>query len=160
MNETDEFTSEDRATGLQAASGLAIKAVQDSASVSVARRSRPGTGTTATGTAHHGQRFATADPSGRCGCAAWRHRAARSATATPRWMIRPSTGCSTPSLAAIVGDNWRAPAWAGSAGTPHPHPVLGHGLTYSINTATLTTALAAIAMPGKTDGTSCSPPRR
>ena len=155
VNETDEFTSEDRATGLQAALALAIKAVQDSASVVWRGAADPGTGTTGYLNRTTANGFATADPSQQV--RVYRLAASGGAISDSYTALDDSAfnWVFDPSLAAIVGDSTAGtPAWAGTAGTPHICiPYSAYGLTYSINTSTLTTALAAITMPGKTDGT-------
>lgn len=155
VNEVDEFTSEDRAGALQTALAVAVAAVKTSATPVWRGAADPGSGTTGylNRTAANG--FSPIDSAQQV--RVYRLASAGGAISDSYTAVDDTTfnWVFDPTLAAITGASTAStPAWAGTAGTPHICiPFHAYGLTYDINSSTLTTALAAIEMPGLVDGT-------
>jgi hypothetical protein len=155
LNVVDEFTTADRAAELQAALQTAVDAVRVNATPSWVGCTRPGTGTTGYGDQTAANGFGIPDEArmarvyrltGSGGTISDDYTSLDASMFT--WIFDPQLGGFQGQAIAS------SPAWAGGTGTWHYClTFLAYGRAYTLNTAAISTALTAIAMPGKTDGT-------
>ena len=155
VNVVDEFTVEERASGLGAAQGTFVQAVKDNATLIWRGVTAPGTTTTGYLDRSATYGFSPVDSSQQV--RVYRLSGTGGTIADP--YVSGADGANfswvfDPQLAPFTGDALASPAWAGGAGTPHICVAFcAYGHTYDINTAALSAALTAIEIPGKTDGT-------
>jgi hypothetical protein len=155
VNEVDEFTTDDRAAGLEAARQTAIAAVRENVTAVWRGAPSPGTGTTGYGDLTSTNGFGIPNPAMQV--RVYRLTGAGGTISDSYTSLDDSyfTWIFDPQLQGFQGPSiGTSPAWAGSAGTYHYCiAYYAYGLTYDIDTSALQTALLAIDMPGKDDGT-------
>jgi hypothetical protein len=154
LNAVDEFSTEDRASELEVARQGILDAIRGTATPVMRGAAHPGTSTT-------GYLDQTTDyftnPSPYQMVRTYRLGAAGGAVTDPyvtgataedyAWIFDPI-------LAGFYGTATGTPAWGGAAGTPHyALSFAAYGLTYDLDIAAITASVAALPMPGKTDGT-------
>jgi hypothetical protein len=154
VNTVDEFTVEERGADIEAAKETAILAVKDNIDLAWRGAARPGTGTT--GYVDRETTYGFTEEDTRQQVRLYRLSGAGGAVSDAystvadenfSWIFDPALGGFAMTAAAT-------PAWAGGAGQAHwAIPFPAYGVTYDVDSATLSTTLAAIGMPGKTDGT-------
>jgi hypothetical protein len=147
LNEVDEFTSEDRASDLDAARQTVVDAIKANATPVWRGATHPGTGTTGYLDQTTANGFTAANDA--MMVRGYRLTAAGGAisddytalpTANFSWIFDPLLPGFPATLSA-------APSWAGAAA--HQCITLhAYGLTYDVDTGAVSTAIAAIAMPG------------
>lgn len=155
VNASDEFTTDERSTALQAALQTAVTAVRASATAVYRGAARPGTGTDGylDRTATNG--FSPIDQTQMV--RVYKLNASGGVISDSFTAIADTnfTWAFDPQLSGVRGDSIASsPSWALPAGTHFIClPFAAYGLTYDIDSSALSTALTAILMPGKTDGT-------
>jgi hypothetical protein len=154
VDTSGRFSPDDRTTALQAALQTALTAVR--ANVTPVWRGAPHPGTSVAGYVDATAANNFAVPNDQYMARAYRLSGVGGSVSNPystvpaanfSWIFDPLLGGSAGTAAA-------SPAWAGGAGTPHwVLEFSAYGLTFDLDSAACTTALAAIPMPGMTDGT-------
>lgn len=153
VNVVDEFTVEERGTAIDSALQTAISAIDGALTPQWRGADRPGTSTQGYIDQLTAYGFPQDNPARQArvyrldGANAITNSYCSVAASNFSWVFDPL-------LAPVFGPSTGTPSWTAPAGTQHVGlTYCAYGLTYDLNTSGLTTALAAIPMPGTTDGT-------
>lgn len=155
VNEVDEYTPEDRNADLEAARTQVLDIIRGNATAVWRGATDPGTATTGYTNRTTALGFAQDDLSQQI---RWYRLSGSGGSISDAYSTLDDSAFSwvfDPAIASVLGASVASvSAWAGTAGTPHVCvPFAAYGLTYDLDTATMRTQLAAIDMPGTSDGT-------
>lgn len=154
VNVVDEFTPEERSSGIDAGIAQSVQAIRDNVTPVWLGAAHPGTAVT--GVLDRSADNGFAAPNTFHEARLYRLTAAGGTVNNSYCSVDASqfSWIFDPLLAGFPFTALASPSWAGGAGTAHlAIAYCAYGLTYALNSAGLTTELAAIPMPGKTDGT-------
>lgn len=153
INVVDEFTVEERATGIQSALAQAVRAIRENATQVFRGATHPGSGTSGYVDRTVANSFLQADDTQMFRAYRLSGLGGTISDTYGGGAVENFSWVFDPKLSPLTWTTNGSTTWAGT-GVYHIGIMFSaYGQTYDINSGALTTALTAILMPGKTDGT-------